>query len=131
MANQSSYLVIDNVQFRPPMISVERTTDALYKYAERMETGDLEAELIGWFQNYRVETGFFTDRDAYKALYDKITEPVAFHVVSLPTTMGMTPSYEAYFAGISDRVIRLKPNSRHVWIGLGFDVIARRPHKRA
>lgn len=121
-------IIIDGTPYSCPILSMDRKADTLYKYAERTEDGNLHSERIGWYRNYRIEVGFLTDHAAYQALYNKLTEPDEFHMVSLPDTVGMTPSYEAYFADISDRLQRVKGNTQY-WHGLGFDVIARRPYR--
>lgn len=121
-------IIIDGAPYKCPILRMDRKADTLYKYAERTEDGQLHSERIGWYRNYRIEVGFMTDLVAYQALYNKLTEPDEFHLVSLPNTIGMTQPYEAYFADISDRLIRVRNNTPY-WLGLGFDVIARRPYR--
>ncbi|MGI5900697.1 MAG: hypothetical protein ACOX8S_12435 [Christensenellales bacterium] len=124
----TNILVIDGVVFSCPILSISNTLDSLHKYAERTEDGVLHKETIGWYRNYHVEVGFMTDIQSYKSLVEKISEPVEFHNVSVPYLDSMTPSYEAYFAGIEHSLKRVKGNQNY-WYGLAFDIIARRPFK--
>ena len=122
-------IVIDGIEFKVPIASIERTADSLFKYAERTESGELKAELIGWYFIYKVTLGWERDFDKYEELYNKLTEMAVFHTVSLPTTKGMTVPYEAYFAEVVDTLFKFNFNgTNHVWKGLQFDVIARNPH---
>ena len=127
--NEKPYLIIDGEKFYMNIKSLERSLDALYKYAERTESGELHSEIIGWYHNYHIEVGLEEDSVTYERLLNKLTEPKEFHVVSIPTTRGMTPSYEAYFAGIVDKILRLR-GTNNVWYSLAFDIIARKPHRR-
>ncbi len=121
-------IVIDGIQFTVPVISIERTANSLFKYAERTENGELKAERIGWYWNYRIQIGLEFDSDVYETLWNKLTEPAEFHVVSLPDTKGMTLPYEVYFAEVSDVLLRFR-GINHTWQGLQFEVIARKPHR--
>ena len=81
---------IDGVFFDIPMVSLKRNADFLHKYAERNEEGELLAEMIGVYYNYTLTAGTssdFGDTD-YDAFWDKMTEPVEFHDISIPTKQG-------------------------------------------
>ena len=83
-------IMIDGIFFDIPMVSLKRTGDFLHKYAERNEAGTLMAELIGVYYNYTLTAGTssdFGDTD-YEAFWDKMTEPVEFHDISIPTKSG-------------------------------------------
>lgn len=94
---------IDGTFFDIPMVSLKRNGDFLDKFAERVETGDLERELIGVYYNYTLTTGTssdFGDTD-YDAFWDKMTEPVEFHDISIPTKNGYY-TFRGYISSVSD-----------------------------
>lgn len=94
---------IDGIHFDIPMISLKRKADFLDKYAERVETGKLERELIGVFYNYTLAVGNSDDfgNTNYNAFWDKMTEPVEFHDISLPTEEGYY-TFRGYISSVSD-----------------------------
>ena len=115
-------LTIDSISYDVPVKVLSRAADALYKYAERTSDGVLRSELIGLFVNYKVQCGMsaFNVSD-YAALYLKITEPVTSHSV---TILGDT--FDAYFAGINDEVVRQKSGTDYLR-NLSFSIIAISP----
>ena len=77
---------VDGIYYDIPMVSLKRNADFLDKYAERSEEGDLLRELIGVYYNYTLTVGSssdFGDTD-YEAFWNKMTEPVEFHEISVP-----------------------------------------------
>lgn len=94
---------VDGQYFDIPLVSVKRTADFLDKYAERTEVGDLEREIIGVYYNFTLTVGSsnaFGETD-YAAFWDKMTEPVDFHNISLPVPGG-TYDFVAYISSVSD-----------------------------
>lgn len=94
---------IDGVHFDIPMVSLKRNADFLDKYAERTEDGELHRELIGVYYNYTLTVGdsdAFGDTD-YDAFWDKMTEPVEFHEISIPTKDGYY-TFTGYISSVSD-----------------------------
>ena len=77
-------IVIDGEQFKIDVLSVKRSADFLDKYAERLANGHLRRELIGVYFNYKLQFGPGLDRKEYARLWDKLTEPVEFHEVTVP-----------------------------------------------
>lgn len=118
-------IIIDNETYDVPIISMKRAADQLYKYAERTADGKLHAEMIGVYYNYEVVFGKNSNPAAYALLFDKLSEPVVFHTVTLPTESG-TRTFSAYFAGVTDVFIYVKETNR-VMQGLSVNVIARDP----
>ena len=45
-------IYIDGEYFNIPIVSIKRNADFLDKFAERVETGELQRELIGVYFNY-------------------------------------------------------------------------------
>lgn len=96
-------IYVDGTFFDIPMISLKRNADFLDKYAERVETGDLERELIGVYYNYTLTVGTsdaFGETD-YDAFWDKMTEPVEFHEISVPSKSGYY-TFTGYISSVSD-----------------------------
>lgn len=94
---------IDDKYFDVPMVSIKRTADFLDKYAERTEDGDLKRELIGVYFNYQMSFGTVDDDATYKALWEKLTEPVEFHDFDIPTVSGRY-TFRGYISGVSDEI---------------------------
>lgn len=102
---------VDGIHFDIPMVSLKRNADFLYKYAERTEDGALCAELIGVYYNYTLTVGTstqFGDTD-YNAFWDKMTEPVEFHQISLPTKSGYY-TFIGYISSVSDEYEKILDN---------------------
>lgn len=94
---------IDGIYYDLPLVSIKRTADFLDKFAERTEDGILNRELIGVYYNYTMTVGTsssFPNND-YNAFWDKITEPVEFHEITLPDGKGKY-TFTAYVSSVSD-----------------------------
>ena len=102
---------VDGIHFDIPMVSLKRSADFLDKYAERTEDGVLHRELIGVYYNYTLTVGTstqFGDTD-YDAFWDKMTEPVEFHQISLPTKSGYY-TFIGYISSVSDEYEKILDN---------------------
>ena len=118
-------LYIDGIGYKIDVPSVKRTADFLDKYAERTENGDLERELIGVYFNYKLQLGPGIDRTEYARLWDKLTEPVEFHEVTVPDEDG-DYTFTAYFSNVADELLR-KVAERNYWKNLTVNFIAKKP----
>lgn len=118
-------LYIDGIGYKIDVLSVKRTADFLDKYAERTENGDLERELIGVYFNYKLQLGPGVDRAEYARLWDKLTEPVEFHEVTVPNEDG-DYTFTAYFSNVADELLR-KVAERNYWKNLTVNFIAKKP----
>lgn len=104
-------IMIDGIFFDVPMVSLKRSADFLHKYAERNEEGELLAELIGVYYNYTLTVGTssdFGDTD-YEAFWNKMTEPVEFHEISIPTKNGYY-TFTGYISSVSDEYKKILDN---------------------
>lgn len=100
-------IYIDGMYFDVPLVSVKREAKVLDKYAEREEeSGDLLRELIGVYLNFTMNFGTIDDDDLYERLFDKLTEPVAFHDVTLPSTK-KSYSFRCYVSSVSDEMEKI------------------------
>lgn len=118
-------LYIDGIGYKIDVLSVKRTVDFLDKYAERTENGDLERELIGVYFNYKLQLGPGIDRTEYARLWDKLTEPVEFHEVTVPDEDG-DYTFTAYFSNVADELLR-KVAEKNYWKNLTVNFIAKKP----
>lgn len=125
----SGIVAIDGVTFRVPVVKLERQAEFLDKYAERVQSGELKRELIGVYYNYSLEFGLESDKEAYNALWQKLTEPQEFHQVTLPDNMGAY-TFTAYVASVKDAIIYVQ-GDRRMMEGLTCDFIAKSPARRA
>lgn len=107
MAEYTQGIYIDGNLYDVPLISIKRSFDVLDKYAERNEEdGDLLREILGVYANYTLSFGTIDDDDLYERLIDKLTEPVAFHDFSLPTTKGSF-DFKGYISQVSDEIEKI------------------------
>lgn len=118
-------LYIDGIGYKIDVLSVKRTAVFLDKYAERTENGDLERELIGVYFNYKLQLGPGIDRTEYARLWDKLTEPVEFHEVTVPDEDG-DYTFTAYFSNVADELLR-KVAEKNYWKNLTVNFIAKKP----
>ena len=118
-------LYIDGIGSKIDVLSVKRTADFLDKYAERTENGDLERELIGVYFNYKLQLGPGVDRAEYARMWDKLTEPVEFHEVTVPDEDG-DYTFTAYFSNVADELLR-KVAEKNYWKNLTVNFIAKKP----
>lgn len=118
-------IVIDGSVYNIGVRSLKRTADFLDKYAERLENGDLERELIGVYFNYKLELEPGFDRAEYSRFWKKLTEPVEFHTVRVPDEDGDF-TFTAYFSNVADELL-LKRAERNYWKNLTVNFIAKSP----
>ena len=118
-------LYIAGIGYMIDVLSGKRTADFLDKYAERTENGDLERELIGVYFNYKLQLGPGIDRTEYARLWDKLTEPVEFHEVTVPDEDG-DYTFTAYFSNVADELLR-KVAEKNYWKNLTVNFIAKKP----
>lgn len=118
-------IVIDGNVYNIGVRSLKRTADFLDKYAERLENGDLERELIGVYFNYKLELEPGFDRAEYSRFWKKLTEPVEFHTVTVPDEDGDF-TFTAYFSNVADELL-LKRAERNYWKNLTVNFIAKSP----
>lgn len=121
-------IVIDGTSYAIPILSIKRKAEFLDKYAERTEDGVLHRELIGVYFNYELQFGRTGALSAYASLWAKLTEVEEFHTVTVPDFDGTGGQYTftAYFAGISDELIK-ESATQTFWKNLTVNFIAREP----
>lgn len=103
----SDFLTIDGTIYNIKVkVGVKRTADFLDKYATRVESGDLQRELIGVYYNYdNIDFEKQTDDNysEYEKLYNKLTEAEEFHDIVIGNY-----EFRAYFSNVSDQMYKYK-----------------------
>ena len=120
-------IYIDGTYYDVPLLSIKRTGDFLDKYANRTEDGDLHRELIGVYFNYQVTFGTM-DISTHQALWNKLSEPVEFHTITIPDSTG-TYTYTGYISGLSDEIRRIL-SAGVEYQNLSCKMIAKTPSRR-
>lgn len=123
-------LIIDGVKFDVPIVSLKRTADFLDKYAKRTEDGNLQRKLIGVYFNYQLKLARSTTvgRAVYQKLWDKLTEPVEFHTVTVPDESG-SYTFTAYFANVGDELMTQQAGKNY-WQNLTVNFTAKAPARK-
>lgn len=127
MAQYEQGIYIDGTFFDVPLVSIKRSGDFLDKYANRTEDGVLQRQLIGVYFNYTANFGTM-DTATHKQLWDKLSEPVAFHDVTLPDATG-TYVFKAYVSSLSDEYLHVY-NDHVTFQNLTCKFIAQAPARR-
>jgi hypothetical protein len=118
-------IIVDGTTYDIPVISISRAADVLDKYAERTTDGILHREIIGVYFNYTITFGQSTDIAEYAALWNKLTEAVEFHEVTVPDEAG-DYTFDAYFSGVSDE-LRKQQGAVNYWKSLTVKFTAQSP----
>lgn len=121
---------IDGESFEVDIIDLERGAEVIDKYAKRVENGEMKRKILGVYFNYYITLpNFNSNSAAYARLYDKVTEPVEFHNIVVPGTIG-TYSYKAYITAGKDKLMEWREDGKHVWGGLKISFIAQSPARK-
>lgn len=126
---------IDNDDFSSviKMISLERSAHFLDKYAKRNLKGILTRELVGVYVNYKLKVEMLDNMPEYHRLWNKLTEPVPYHTVTLPYSGNnsdtRTYTYVAYVADIKDEGFKIRDGGQSTFCSLEVEFIAKAPFK--
>jgi hypothetical protein len=123
-----NYIKIDGVIYQVPYVDVQRQADVLDKYAERTEDGSLRREIIGVYYNYSITFGEIFDQSLYFNLYNKLTEPTAFHTIEVPGTNAVY-RFTGYISSVKDALYRIK-DGKPYWKELSARFIAKEPARK-
>jgi len=122
-------ITIDGTTYQVQIKSLKRSADFLDKSAFRTQDGVLHRELIGVYFNYQLQFGRAITSAAiteYAALWNKLTEPVAFHTVVVPKVATGDFTFTAYFSNVGDELLAVK-DSINFWQNLTVNFIAQSP----
>lgn len=130
MSEREDLIIIDSVTYGVPIKKLTIKADALDKYAERTNDGNLHREMIGVYYNYEIEfASGYKFPDEYNALWKKITEAEEFHTITLWDEDGAY-TFEGYFASPQNEMLRIK-NGMTYWKSMSVSVVAKKPTKVA
>lgn len=118
-------ITIDGIDYNVKILEVDLSADFLDKFAQRTESGDLERELIGVYFNQRLVFGMGNEKGELGNLFDKLTEPVEFHDVSLYTPIGML-DFTIYCNNVRIKMLKATDNDTW-WNGLSVTFTAKKP----
>ena len=118
-------IVIDGDSFDVPIISLDMKCEFLDKYAERTEDGVLHRELIGVYFNYQLAFGRAASTAEYARLWQKLTEPVEFHSVTVWDEEGEY-TFTAYFSSVGHSLRKIK-DTTVFWRSLTVNFTAQSP----
>jgi len=121
-------ITIDGIDYNVPITKISLTADFLDKFAQRTQTGDLQRELIGVFFNQELQFGIGREKGELGDLYNKLTEPVEFHEVSLPSPIG-TLDFTIYTSNVKIDMLKGVGNDTW-WTGLTCRFTAKSPNRR-
>lgn len=116
---------IDGIAFDVEVEELSRNAEFLDKYAKRTEDGVLKRELIGVYFNYSLKLFRGGSPTEYDRLWDKLTEPVEFHQVTVPGAGG-DYTFTAYFSGVKDS-LQLQREAQNYWTDLTVNFTAQSP----
>jgi hypothetical protein len=119
-------LIVDGFTYDIGVISLKRTADPLDKFAERTLDGVLHRELIGIYFNYKLQLANSLNTSEYQALWDKLSEPVEFHTITVPDSSDTPYTYTAYISGVSDELMKSKAGVNY-WKNLTVNFTAQSP----
>lgn len=124
-------IVIDGASYKIDIIELNRKAEFLDKYAERTEDGVLNRELIGVYFNYELSLANSqrTGYQVYDSLWNKLTEPIEFHDVSMPNSSFGNVTFRMYVNNVSDTVYKVK-DGKNYFKGLTVNFYAKIPTRR-
>lgn len=119
---------VDGISYNLAVVRLERTASFLDKSAERTEDGVLHRQLIGVYYNYSLTLGYLNDLASYNAFWDKITEPVEFHAIVIPSGSG-NYSFTGYVGSEVRDSLRQQKNGANYFGGMIVSFISQSPSR--
>lgn len=126
-------IVVDEVEYDVRILELDDSIEFLDKYAERTVDGNLRRELIGTFPKQQIRFGAplnSAQRAAYTALWEKLSEPVEFHTVTVPDADGVDFTFLAYVSGLRRRLRKLQAAATY-WKEMSVTFTAQGPKATA
>ena len=124
--------VLDGVSYKVtvPVGGLKRSFKILDgRNAGRVLSGDMERDVIGTFYNYELQiVAHGTDLAEYDVLYEALSAPVNFHIVSFPYGQ-QTLTFRAYVTEGQDSISRIT-GGKNYWRGLTVQFIAKSPQRK-
>ena len=122
-------IIIDGIRYDVPVKEFHPRGSFLHKYAERTNDGKLRMELIGYYENAEIVfVSGYRNPDAYRALWNKITEPVELHDITVWDVNGVR-TFRGYFAEPRMEMVRIK-NGVAYWKNMSVSVVCDAPTRK-
>lgn len=123
-------IYIDGVYYDIPLLSVKRTANKLWKYADRTEEGNHIGEILGVYYNFTLTIGNIHDREEYDRFYNDITSTKAYRRVKMPSANGKSDfEFVAYFDKVEDSIYK-SMKGVNIKKDLTFQMVAQKPARR-
>lgn len=123
-------IYIDGVYYDVPIVSVKRTANKIWKYADRTEEGIHVGEILGIYYNFTIKIGDIHDTDEYDRFFSDITSSRAYRTVKMPSAEGGRDfTFTCYLDKVSDEIAKSK-KGKNIKKGLSFQMIAKEPARR-
>ena len=123
-------IYIDGVYYNIPAISVKRTANKIWKYADRTEEGEHVGELLGVYYNFTIKIGDIHDANTYDCFYSDITSTKAYREVKMPSAEGGQDfTFFCYFDKVQDEIAK-SYKGKNIKKGLTFQMVAKHPARR-
>lgn len=126
MPTNNKYLKIDGVEYKVPIVKMERKGDILDFTAKRLQNGGLKRDIIGTYYNFSLEIGVVNDQELYDQLWWVLTAPVPSHMIQLPN---QPEPFEGYFGNAKDGIV-LVTEDGYKAKGLAFEIVCTWPSRR-
>jgi hypothetical protein len=124
----ASFIEIDGHRYNVKVkAGVKRTADFLFKTAKRLQSGTLDAELIGVYYNFsnlQFEKQTDANYNDYNALYDRLTQPTEFHTLKVGNY-----TFIGYCNSINDEIYLWK-NGKPYYRNLSVALTSKNPARR-
>ncbi len=118
-------ITIDGDNFDLNITELKQEGTFVDKSAERTEDWDLQREVAGLFFNYRVKLGDIQDKATAYAFFNKISEVVDYHTVTMPHN-DSTLTFRCYVTGVTRNLKKYRAGN-NIWGGYEVRFIAKAP----
>lgn len=121
--------IIDGKTYDIPVISLKRKGAVLdSEKSGRVKTGEMVRSIIGTYYNYDLVFGKSTKSlDDYDDLYETLTAPVAYHIVTFPYGQE-TLTFQAYVSNTTDSLSKATDDTNK-WSALTVSFVAKKPER--
>ena len=117
--------ILDGISYDVGVAAVSREAKLEERYRITTADGKIHREVQGVYFTYQLTLGNIA-KAAYDNLYAKLTEPVAYHSITVPYGAQDSLTFEALFQGVSDEIIT-DVGGEHYWDKLTVSFQARSP----
>ena len=95
----------------------------------RLMNGSMGRDVIGTYYNYTWELSP-SDYEEYDELYEILSAPTDYHIITVPYGRNSTKTYQAYVTSGQDELVRVDDEGNNYWEGLSIQFVATNPARR-